>query len=253
MPHADTRPAPLRAAKTAIWKSLFLHAVVLGLVIGLPYLHKPPEVVEPLAMQAVLVEQPVARKMPEPEPVPVEEPVPEPPQEMELPAPVTEPPKIALPKPPEKKPLPIKPLLKKPTLNTDVLDAEMQAMEREVKQAEEIERLRREVQQTAMATKVSANMAIVNQYRGLIAQRVETKWNRPLSARAGMVVTLRISILPGGEVGNVVPVESSGDPAFDASAVEAVRRSSPLPVPNDIAVFNQSFRNFILKFRPEDL
>jgi colicin import membrane protein len=251
MLHAEARPTPPGVAKTALWKSLILHVAVLGLVIGLPYLHKPPEVVEPMAMQAILVQQPAPQKRPEP--VPVEEPEPAPLPEMELPEPVVEPPKIALPKPPEKKPAPPKPLLKKPTLNTAQLDEEMLAMEREMKQADEMERLRREVTQTAMATKVSANQAIVNQYRGLIAQRVETKWNRPLSARAGMVVTLRISILPGGEVGPVVPVSSSGDPAFDASAVEAVRRASPLPVPTDATVFNQNFRNFILKFRPEDL
>jgi colicin import membrane protein len=188
--------------------------------------------------------------MPEPEPVPVEEPVPEPPQEMELPAPVTEPPKIALPKPPEKKPLPIKPLLKKPTLNTDVLDAEMQAMEREVKQAEEIERLRREVQQTAMATKVSANMAIVQQYAGLIKDKVSRNRNNSLTAKPGITTVLRISILPGGEVKNVVTVRSSGDAAFDASAEEAARRASPLPVPQDLAVFNQNFRNFTLEISP---
>lgn len=251
MLHAEARQASPAPAKTALWKSLVLHAVVLGFVIGLPYLHRPPKVVEPLAMQAVLVQQPVPKPMPEP--AKEVEPVPEPPEELELPEPVTEPPKIALPKPPEKKPAPVKPLLKKPTLNTAELDAEMQAMEREMKQTEEIERLRREVNQTAIATKVSANQAIVAQYQGLIRQRVETKWSRPLSARPGMVVSLRISILPGGEVGNVVPVSSSGDPAFDASAVEAVRRASPLPVPSDVAVFNQSFRNFTLKFRPEDL
>jgi colicin import membrane protein len=252
MLHAEARTAPSGVAKTAIWKSLILHVVVLGLVIGLPYLHKPPEVKEPVAMEAVLVEQPVVQKRPEP--VPVEAPEPEPLPEMELPEPVVEPPKIALPKPPEKKkPAPPKPLLKKPTLDTTRLDEEMLAMERELKQADEMERLRREVTQTAMAQKVSANQTIVNQYRGLIQQRVETKWNRPLSARPGMVVTLRISILPGGEVGNVVAVGSSGDPAFDASAVEAVRRASPVPVPGDIAVFNQNFRNFILKFKPEDL
>lgn len=249
MLHAEARQAPAGPAKAALWKSLLLHVAVLGVVLGLPYLHKPPQVEEPMVMQAVLVEQPLTRPAPEP----IEEPLPEPPKEMELPEPVMEPPKIALPRPPEQKPAPVKPIFKKPTLNTAALDAEMQTMEREMKQAEEIERIRREMQQTVVATRISANQAIVDQYRGLIARRVETKWNRPLSARAGMVVTLRINILPGGEVGNVVPVGSSGDAAFDASAVEAVRRASPLPVPGDVAVFNQSFRNFILKFRPEDL
>jgi colicin import membrane protein len=87
----------------------------------------------------------------------------------------------------------------------------------------------------------------------LIRQRVITKWNRPLSARHGMVTTLRITVLPGGEVSNVVTVRSSGDASFDASAEEAVRRSSPLPVPDDVAIFNSYFRVLTFRFNPEDL
>jgi colicin import membrane protein len=66
-------------------------------------------------------------------------------------------------------------------------------------------------------------------------------------------VTLRISVLPGGEVTNVVTVKSSGDPAFDASAEDAVRKANPLPVPDDVTAFNQYFRVITLKFNPEDL
>lgn len=266
MLHADARPAPVLETRRALNRSLLLHLLVLGVVAGLPYLHRPPEVKETPAIQAMLVAKPLVQR-PEPQPVKPAEPAPPPlPEQLELPEPVTEPPKIALPKPPkpekpvpkvaEKKPEVTKPLLKKPLLNTAALDEEMKAMQKEMQQAErqaELDRMRREMDATATAMKVSANQALVDRYRGLISQRVESRWNRPLAARAGMVATLRISILPGGEVANVVVSGSSGNPAFDASAIEAVRRASPLPVPDDLTVFSQNFRNFTLKFRPEDL
>lgn len=216
-------------------------------------------------MQAVLVEQPYVpqTRVAEPPPPPEVPPQVEPPEEMVVPEAITEPPKIALPKQPEKpkpaqkpaeKPQEVrKPLLKQPLLSADKLDAEMESVQRELRKAEMMRQMEQEMSRSASAVKVSANAAIIDQYRGLITQRVENKWTRPLSARAGMTVTLRISMLPGGEVANVVPTVSSGDTAFDMSAVDAVRSASPLPVPTDVAVFNQSFRNFIIKFSPKDL
>jgi colicin import membrane protein len=273
MLHADVRPAPVLETRRALNRSLLLHLLVLGVVAGLPYLHRPPEVKEPPAIQAVLVPKAVVQQR---EPVPVKPVAPAPapapePEKVELPPPVVEPPKIVLPKPKPEKPAPAKPekpvetvakprppesILKNKPLTPLPVDDEIEALRREAKQAErqaELDRLRREVDATATAMKVSANQALVDRYRGLIANRVESKWNRPLAAKAGMSATLRISILPGGEVANVVVTGSSGNPAFDASAIEAVRRASPLPVPEDLAVFSQNFRNFTLKFRPEDL
>lgn len=260
MLHAENRQPPIDAARGSLRKSIFLHIAVLGIVLGLPYLHEPPKVVEPTAIQAVLVDQRVDEPPAPVVPPPAEPAPPEPalePEEIVVPEPVREAPKIALPKAPvklpERKPEPPKPLLKKPALNTAAFDAEMDAMKRDLQQSEMKRQMDQEMAKSAAAMRVSANTATVDRYRGLISQRVENKWNRPVSSRTGMVVTLRISILPGGEVANVVPVVSSGDPAFDMSAIEAVRSASPLPVPDDLTVFNQNFRNFILKFNPKDL
>ncbi|HET8731480.1 MAG TPA: cell envelope integrity protein TolA [Moraxellaceae bacterium] len=279
MLRADTRTAPVLATRRALNRSLLLHAGVVGVLLALPYLHRPPTVIEPPAIQAVLVRSSVA---PQPRPVPpqpVEVPPPPAPEKIEVPEPVKEPPRIALPKvkpeekpkekPPEKprekpplkpapktpetKPAPPKSVLSQQALKMPLApDDEVQSLRKEMKQ-EEMDRLRHEMDSTARAMKSSANAAQISRYSGLISQRVASKWNRPLSARKGMTVQLRINILPGGEVGNVTIKDSSGDAAFDASAVEAVKRSSPLPVPDDPAVFSQNFRNFTLKFTPEDL
>lgn len=84
-----------------------------------------------------------------------------------------------------------------------------------------------------------------------IKSALGAKWQRPPSARNGMVVELQIQLMPGGDVVSVTVVRSSGDKNLDASAVSAVQNASPLPVPSGKAFEN--FRRFILHFRPEDL
>lgn len=268
MLHADARPAPVLETRRALNRSLVLHVLVLGLVVGLPYLHKPPVVVEAPAIQAVLVESlPRSRPQPKPvEPVPAPAPEPEPvvEQQAELPPPVKEPAKIELPKPRvEEKPVPRvaekpakpTPLLKPLKMDTSEFEAEAQAMRKAAVQAER-DRLLKEMEGQAVAMRASANQAVVDRYSGLIRAAVQDAWVRPPTARSGMVVTLRIGILPGGELASVVPVKGSGDAAFDASAVaavkEAARRKGRLPVPDDAAVFSQYFRVFTMNFRPDD-
>lgn len=273
---ADIPHAPVE--RRALRNSLLLHIGVLGLILLLPYLHQPPKVEPPRVVEAVLVranapaaKPAVEKPAPAPEPV-VETPEPPPlvPPRKIQPEPVKPLPEIALPKPtpkvveknslPEKpvakpepaKALPAKPVIKPPRLNTSALDKEMQDLQREMQDAE-AEHLKLNAEKSMAASRANANLAIRDKYQQLINQRVVTKWNRPLSARNGMVTTLRINVLPGGEVSNVITVKSSGDSAFDASAEEAVRKSSPLPVPDDVAVFNQYFRVITVKFNPEDL
>ncbi|MEJ2755906.1 MAG: cell envelope integrity protein TolA, partial [Gammaproteobacteria bacterium] len=90
-------------------------------------------------------------------------------------------------------------------------------------------------------------------YVELIRNRVARYWSRPLSARNGMMVRLSVTVLPDGTVHRVEIKESSGQPAFDRSALQAVQRATTLPVPEERDVFNRYFRNFVLQFRPEDL
>ena len=53
-----------------------------------------------------------------------------------------------------------------------------------------------------------------------------------LSGLEGLSCTLRITLVPGGEVARVEVMKSSGNPIFDRQAENAVRKASPLPVPN---------------------
>ena len=90
-------------------------------------------------------------------------------------------------------------------------------------------------------------------YVANIQDRIVRKWSRPPSARNGMRCILRVVLLPTGEVLQASVEESSGNEAFDNSAVRAVFMASNLPVPEDNFLFEKSFREFTLLFRPDDL
>lgn len=65
-----------------------------------------------------------------------------------------------------------------------------------------------------------------------------------------MSCLLRIRLLPGGSVVGVAVIEGSGSLAFDDSAVRAVHKASPLPVPQEPELWNQ-FRDFTVRFKPQ--
>jgi len=95
--------------------------------------------------------------------------------------------------------------------------------------------------------------AAVASYVGAIVSRIERNWSRPPSARNGMQAELLIGLVPTGELVTVEVGTSSGNAAFDRSALLAVRDAAPFEVPDDPALFERSFRRLRILFRPEDL
>ncbi len=90
-------------------------------------------------------------------------------------------------------------------------------------------------------------------YVARIQQEIINNWSRPPSARNGMEALLRVFLVPTGEVVNVVVEESSGNEAFDRSALLAVNKAKRFQVPDDSRQFERNFREFTVLFRPEDL
>lgn len=88
-----------------------------------------------------------------------------------------------------------------------------------------------------------------------IQASVISRWTRPPSARNGMVSILSIQLVPTGEVVGVGVVQSSGNTAFDRSAMTAVERAARFPEVTklDNRTFEANFRRFQLIFKPEDL
>lgn len=113
-----------------------------------------------------------------------------------------------------------------------------------------------QAQQDAAAGEAARTDAeFVMAYSAVIHDLVQRNWSRPPSARNGMVVVLRITMVPTGDVLDVAVVQSSGDFAFDRAAESAVlkvdrfRELQGMPT----RLFDRNFRSFLLTFRPQDL
>lgn len=94
--------------------------------------------------------------------------------------------------------------------------------------------------------------AIEADFMDQIRSHVSSYWRYPSVVRPEQETTVKITLVPTGQVIQVVVVKSSGNAALDRSVEQAIHRASPLPVPKEIAVFEKSFRNFTIKFRPEN-
>ncbi len=139
--------------------------------------------------------------------------------------------------------------------------------EKRAKEADHQQELQRQARAQALASALNSedefladeeNEQVAQGYQGYIQQRIIANWTRPLSARRGMEAILSIQLVPTGQVVGVSVIKSSGNEAFDLSAQQAVKKVGRFEKLQELsrqspAVFEQSFRQFRLIFRPEDL
>ena len=200
----------------------------------------PVMTAQPQVIQASLVSltKPIKRQA-QPKPKPKAEPIATP-----KPQPAPNPEPIVSSEPPAERPEPSDPEPSDPELSREVRLAELQkelmAGLDELPDAEggdgsEID----EVQQVA----------------SLMQARIAQNWRRPPSARNGMEALLIISLVPTGEVVGISISQGSGSNAFDQSAIAAVERVGQFPEVTVLPIsdFEQYFRRFPLRFKPEDL
>lgn len=139
--------------------------------------------------------------------------------------------------------------------------AEAEKKRQEEERQRELERKRKEAEaalreqleaeeklhEQARAAKAANEVA---RYKGLIAQKVERNWVRPVTSLQNPSCVVRVRVVPGGEVLEARVVRSSGNPAFDRSVESAVFKASPLPLPADKELF-EYFRELEFTFRPK--
>ena len=103
-------------------------------------------------------------------------------------------------------------------------------------------------QQEQAAREASETETYAAAIRAVLSQR----WIIPATARekTSLSADIRIRLLPGGEVLDASLIRSSGDRAFDDSAISAVRSAGRLPVPSG-ELFNKSFRDITINFNPQ--
>lgn len=96
---------------------------------------------------------------------------------------------------------------------------------------------------------------VVDEYKTKIIEAIAQEWQLPnaedLIAKH-LFCILHIRLGPGGVVLSTIVERQSGDGVLDRSAVAAVFKASPLPIPKDPALFDH-FRDLRLTVRPEQV
>ena len=90
----------------------------------------------------------------------------------------------------------------------------------------------------------------LSQFIPYIQQKVQNSWRRPAGSPPGLSCVIQVKLIPGGEVVSAKVVQSSGDALFDRSVETAVLKASPLPLPDDPAMFKY-FREINFRFVPD--
>ena len=175
----------------------------------------------------------------------------------------------AKPKPKPVKPKPAvkpKPVVKeapKVDLEKQKREREKQAREKVAKEkaAKEQQRLADEQALAAMLDGEDAEMQadddanLVAQYSAMISQQMHQRWKLPPSARRNMVALVKIRMVPTGDLVTVTIAQSSGNEAFDQSAILAVQKAGRFAFMKNLPgrLFEAHFREFTFRFSPEDL
>ncbi len=135
---------------------------------------------------------------------------------------------------------------------------EKAAAEQAAREKAAAEQAAREKAAQQRAAQQAAAQQLVASYESYVRDRIAGNWNRPPSARRDMQVDLQVRLVPTGQVMGVAVIRSSGDPAFDQSAVNAVQQVGRFDRLQELSrkdplLFEQNFRTLNLTFRPDDL
>lgn len=129
---------------------------------------------------------------------------------------------------------------------------ENEELEKQMRQEEAellAKQLKAEEQQLAAAKKQQQQTEI-DKYTALITHAIGRHWIQPDTVADEISCVLLIRLGQTGDVEKVSLVSSSGDSVLDRSAIAAVNKASPLPVPEDPELLVK-FREIRLKVKPE--
>jgi len=253
-------------------KSVLLHVgVVAALAAGLWWPRAAPPPPQPLAIEAVVVDQATLeprRGPPRARPEPERAPAPEPPPPVAEPEPEPEPQRV---EPPPPDPAELRREAERRAAQrvaeqkaaaeqaarakaeaaraaAERAAAERRAAAEEKQRAEREAELRRQLaaEENAQRARASGQGAA---WAAAIQARIQRAWIRPESARAGLDCTVIVNQVPGGEVTGVRIAACNGDEVVRQSIEAAVYRASPLPPPPDPALFERTIE---VRFRPNE-
>ena len=258
--------------KYALAFTLLVHlGLVLALFVGVQWKNKEPEAYEvelwsPTYKPATQVlpapppPEPEVKPQPKPEPKPepkVEPPPPKKPdiaikEEKKKPEPPKPEPKPE-PKKPEPKPEPKKPEPPKPEAKPQPKFDFSKELASETSQLKSTARNSANTQQMANVAaaeaeqRASANRRGLESYAAKIRGKIRGNIVLPPSIQGNPEAVFEVNQLPSGEVLDVRLKRSSGNAALDTAIERAIRKSSPLPKPDDPSLFR---RDLEIKYKP---
>lgn len=233
--------------------TILVHVALLAfLFFGVQWKRSKPEVMEvelwsPTPMPAQYVPPPPPPPEPEVKPLPKVEPKPEP---------VLKKPEIVVKeekkKPEPKKPEP-KPEPKKPEPKPEVKPPPKFDFSKELSRETAELKPRPNTQQLANAAAAEAEQRASSNSRGKadyankIRVRIRSNITLPPSIQGNPEAVFEVSQLPSYEILDVKLKRSSGNSALDAAIERAIRKSSPLPKPDDPSLFQRTLE---IKYKP---
>ena len=146
------------------------------------------------------------------------------------------------------------------------LEEEKRLAEEKLKKEEEARRKaeeekKRQAAEQALQEQLAAEQAeeqrrqdasLLDRIAAGIQRNVERNFNKT-GLPENLACTLRVKLLPGGDVVDVSVEKSSGNDIFDRRALTAVQKASPLPVPGDLDTFERlNLRDLTFIFTPQD-
>lgn len=218
--------------------------------------------------------KPIEPPKPQPRPEPPPEPKPQPKPEIATKAPEKKPEskkpetKPEQPKPPEpKKQETLKPETKQPKPETKPPEPKLtpppqdtlkQQLEQELKRTEAARRAQeaKQAEQARLEGMLKADAARAagaraqgdfDKYKTAIQQKVRGNLLRPPGLSGNPEAVFEVDQLPSGEVLAIRLKRSSGIPALDDAIERSIKRSSPLPLPEQRELFQRTLE---LRFRP---
>lgn len=104
-----------------------------------------------------------------------------------------------------------------------------------------------------LGKEVKDSVEEISYYSNLIRDQVIINWKQPSSAKKGMSAEILITLVPTGEIVQVKLTKTSGNQAFDGSALNAVQKVSRFEgLDMGRRLFDNNFRKFTLVFNPEN-
>ena len=89
-------------------------------------------------------------------------------------------------------------------------------------------------------------------FSSMIKSQVMENWKRPTNLSSNLKTEIQITLVPTGEILSSKIINSSGNRAFDDSALTAISKIKSFDGLNmQMNLFDQHFRKFILIFSPE--